>query len=246
MKFHIFKDKEELSESLAWWICDQIKETLANQQFFTWVLSGGETPKLLFAQLASEKFRDAIDWQRVQLFWGDERVVPSDDDRNNAGVARRLFVDQTGIPSKQVHVMRTDIEPVFAAKEYDELLHQFFGSTLFSFDLVLLGIGDDGHTLSLFPGSAIINTDDDVWVSAVYNESQQMYRITLLPKIVNPASRIAFMVEGDKKSAVVKKVIEGKYQPHELPAQLIQPLNGELLWFLDEAAAKELKAFKQQ
>ena len=216
MKFHIYKNKEELSESLARWICEQIKETLTNQQFFTWVLSGGETPKSLFAQLASEKFRDAIDWQRIQLFWGDERVVPSEDDRNNAGLARRLFVDQTGIPSGQVHIMRTDIEPIFAAKEYDELLHQFFGSTLFSFDLVLLGVGDDGHTLSLFPGSAVINKDNDDWVSAVYNEAQQMYRITLLPKIVNPAVRIVFMVEGTHKSAVLKKVIEGKYQPLEI------------------------------
>ena len=115
-----------------------------------------------------------------------------------------------------------------------------FRSTEKSFDLVLLGMGDDGHTLSLFPDSALFDNENKNWVNAVYNEQQQMYRITLMPVIVNRASHIAFMINGDKKAEVLKQVIEGEYNPTHFPAQIIKPINGELYWFLDEAAAKDL------
>jgi 6-phosphogluconolactonase len=240
MKFHIYKNNEELSNELALWICDLINSTLQNQEFFTLVLSGGETPKKLFKKLASEYFKEKINWKRIQIFWGDERVVPFTDDRNNAKMAYEILIDHIDIPASQVHVMRTDIEPVFAAIEYEKILHTYFDNTTKSFDLVILGMGDDGHTLSLFPHSAVINEENKNWVNAVYNEAQQMYRITLMPVIVNHASNIVFMIDGKKKSTVLKKVIEGKYTPSELPAQIIKPINSELHWFLDENAAMEL------
>ena len=177
----------------------------------------------------------------MQLFWGDERAVPFTDDRNNAKMAFEILINNIDIPALQVHVMRTDIEPVFAAKEYDRLLHNYFDNTTKSFDLVLLGMGDDGHTLSLFPNFPIIEEKDNSdWVKAIYNEKLQMYRITLMPSVVNLAANIVFMVEGSKKSAVLKEVIEGKYIPTKLPSQIIKPVKGELYWFLDESAAKNL------
>ena len=243
MKLHIYKNKEKLGEELATWMCDLISSTLQNQEFFTLVISGGETPKILFKKLASAEFKEKINWKRVYIFWGDERAVPYKDERNNAAMAYKILIDHVDIPPANVHIMRTDIEPLFAAKEYEKILHTYFDNTTKSFDLVLLGMGDDGHTLSLFPGPAIFKEHEN-WVNAVYNEEQQMYRITLMPLIVNRASHIVFMVYGAKKTTILKQVIEGKYMPAKLPAQIIKPVNGELHWFLDEAATKELSKFE--
>lgn len=239
MQLHIFDDKEKLAEGLAEWICDLINETLLNQEYFTLVLSGGETPKILFEKLVAQ-YRNKINWKRVHIFWGDERAVPFTDDRNNAKMAFDLLIDHLNIPASQIHVMRTDIEPSFSAIEYSKMLNTFFQNTSSTFDLVLLGMGDDGHTLSLFPGAGFF-IENKEWVDTIFNEAQQMSRITLLPEIVNRSSAVTFMVEGSKKSLVLKEVIKGKYMPDELPAQIIQPINGNLHWFLDKAAAKDLK-----
>ena len=239
MQLHIFDDKETMSEQLASWIAHLVQDTLKNQDYFTLVLSGGGTPKLLFEKLASGEYKNKIDWKRVHIFWGDERAVPFDDDRNNAKMAYDILINHIDVPSGQVHIMRTDIEPKLAAEEYEKILHQYFDKTSNSFDLVLLGMGDDGHTLSLFPGSPIIE-EHEHWVNSVYNEQQKMYRITLMPVIVNKASNIVFMVDGAKKANILQRVIEGPYIPLKLPAQIVKPSNGELSWFLDKAVAKEL------
>jgi 6-phosphogluconolactonase len=240
MKYHIYKDGNSLTNELARWICNLVTDTLKNQEYFTLALSGGETPKILFQKLASKEFREKICWQRIHIFWGDERFVPFNDPRNNAKAAFDLLISNLTIPLSQVHIIRTDIEPVFAAQEYERMLRTFFNNTSKSFDLILLGLGDDGHTLSLFPGSTLIENQYG-WVSEAYNDRQHMYRITLLPDIVNRASHIAFMVDGEKKATIVGKVLNEKYQPGNFPAQIIKPENGELHWFLDEAAAKNLK-----
>jgi 6-phosphogluconolactonase len=240
MELHIFKNKEQLCNALAVWISDLITTTLQEQENFTLVLSGGETPKLLFKELASPVIKEKISWERVNIFWGDERVVPFKDERNNANQAYDLLIDKIDIPASNVHVMRTDIEPLFAAKQYESLLHNYFDHTQKSFDLVLLGLGDDGHTLSLFPGTSVLDEENKNWVNAIYNEKQEMYRITLMPEIVNRASNVVFLVEGSKKAEIFKRVIEGNYDPLQLPAQIIKPVNGELHWFVDEDAAKDL------
>lgn len=236
---NIYDSKEKLSEGLASWICDLIKSTLQSQEFFTLALSGGETPQMLYKKLASEEYKEKINWKRVHIFWGDERAVPFDDDRNNAKMAFKNLVSHVDIPQAQVHKMRVDIEPLFSAKDYENVLQTYFGNTQKSFDLILLGIGDDGHTLSLFPGSPIIE-ETEHWVNAVYNEKQKMYRITLMPSIVNKASHIAFMVTGGNKSEILHSIIEGQYEPNILPAQIIKPENGVLHWFLDKEAAEKL------
>lgn len=238
MKLHIFDNKEIMSEKLAEWICDLVTDTLKHQQFFSLALSGGSTPKILYKKLASEKYKSKIEWKRVRVFWGDERVVPFNDEGNNAKMACEYLLKHVDIPASQIHMMRTDIEPNFAVAEYRKKLHTFFDSTDHSFDLVLLGMGDDGHTLSLFPHLLMIN--ENRWVNSVYNEQQKMYRITLMPLLVNKATNIIFMVEGEKKAAVLEKVLEGEYKPSQFPAQLISPEKGELHWFLDKAAAQNL------
>lgn len=239
MKLHIFKNKKEMSGELASWVCNVISNTLKNQEYFSLVLSGGETPKLLFNKLASEEYRNKINWKRIHIFWGDERVVPFTDERNNAGMAFDLLLNHIDIPAAQVHIIRTDIEPNFAVDQYRKVLHTFFDNTSRSFDLVLLGMGDDGHTLSLFPDSPIIE-EHKRWVNAVFSNKQSMYRITLMPVLINRSSKIAFMVDGAQKSKVLQQVLEGDYVPTKLPAQIIKPKEGELHWFLDEAVAKDL------
>ncbi len=241
MNLKIYKNKDLLVDELARKISEIISDTLKNQEYFTLSLSGGETPQVLYKKLASPEFREKINWKRVHIFWGDERAVPFDDNRSNAKMAFDFLIDHINIPAAQVHKMRTDIEPVFAVTDYDKILHTYFDNTPKSFDLILLGMGDDGHTLSIFPGSSLIEDQGKKWVAAVYNEEQHMYRITLTPEIVNRSSNIIFIVTGSKKTNVLKQVIEGKYEPEKLPAQIIKPANGELYWFLDEDAAKELK-----
>lgn len=240
MNLEIYNSTEELAEGMAAWVCDLVQATLQKQEFFTLVLSGGDTPKLLFKKLASEEYINKINWQRIHIFWGDERAVPFSDERNNAKMAFDYLLNAIDIPAAQIHKIRVDIEPVFSAKEYEKILHTYFDNTKKSFDLVLLGVGDDGHTLSVFPASTILERQD-AWVESVYNEKQQMYRITLTPKIVNKAASIAFMVKGANKSSILKRIIEGPYEPNTLPAQTIKPEYGELYWFLDSDAAKELK-----
>lgn len=240
MILHIFDNKELLSNHLAKWISEQAREVMQHRQYFSMVLSGGSTPKILFEKLASEKYKNQIDWKRVHVFWGDERVVPFSDERNNAKMAFDTLLKHVDVPKEQVHIMRTDVEPNIAAKEYDKLLQSFFQNKDFTFDLVLLGMGDDGHTLSLFPHSLILQ-EQSKWVKAVYNEQQEMYRITLMPNVVNKSRQIAFMVDGEKKASTLQKVIEGPNEPSEFPSQLISPGNGALHWFLDKDAAKYLK-----
>jgi 6-phosphogluconolactonase len=241
MKLHIFDNPQMLSDNLAQWMSDLIADTLENQEFFSLVLSGGETPRLLYEKLASEEYKNKINWKRIHVFWGDERAVPFDDERNNAKMAFDVLLNYIDIPASQIHIIRTDIQPNFAADEYEKLLHNFFHSTNYSFDLVLLGMGADGHTLSLFPGSPIIQ-EHTHWVNAVFNEQQEMYRITLMPLIVNKSKHIAFMVSGNKKAKTLQQVLEGESIPEKLPAQSIVPVEGELHWFLDKEAAKDLDA----
>src|SRR6476659_7247902 len=196
MKLHIYKNKEKLADELALWMSDIVQSTLQNQEFFTLALSGGETPQIFYKKLATPEFKEKINWGKVHIFWGDERAVPFKDARNNAKMAYDILIDHIDIPAGQVHPIRTDIEPVFAAKEYEKLLHTYFDNTVKSFDLVLLGLGNDVHTLSIFPGSPLLEAKEQNWVNAVYNENQKMYRITLTPAIVNRASHIAFMITG--------------------------------------------------
>ncbi len=252
MELHVYKDAEQLSRAAAKWIADLIAETLKLRDRFTIALSGGSTPKLLHKILAAPPYKDQIDWSKLHIFWGDERAVPFEDDRNNAKMAYDTLLNFVPVPPSQIHVMRTDIEPEASAVEYEKILHQYFdavpgssGSTGApatlpnSFDLVLLGMGDDGHTLSLFPGTDIVH-EEKAWVKAFFLPAQNMYRITLTKTIVNRAAHIAFLTTGAGKAHALKEVLKGAYNPDLYPSQEIKPVNGELYWFVDEAAAAQL------
>ena len=240
MELHIAKDTQQLSENLAAFISQKIQDVLQWQEIFTFVLSGGSTPKSLYALLAKEPYIDMIPWARVHFFWGDERAVPFEDARNNARMAFDVLLDKTGTPPENIHVMRTDIEPEAAAAEYEKILHRYFKGKTNTFDLVLLGMGDDGHTLSLFPGLPIVH-EKKAWVKAFFLKAQDMYRITLTAPVTNLASSVVFMATGAGKALTLQAVINGAPDPDRYPSQLIRPENGELHWFVDEAAAEALQ-----
>ncbi len=239
---YIYKHSNPDTSSLAVaeWITDHICNTLQKQERFTIALSGGSTPVKLHAMLTGSPFKEKIDWSRLHIFWGDERVVPFDDSRNNAKMAYDTLLNNVAVPASQIHVMRTDIEPAASASEYEKILHQYFDSTDHSFDLVLLGVGDDGHTLSLFPGTSVVQ-ESVKWCTAFFLAAQNMYRITLTKTIVNKAARVAFLTYGNSKEHVLKKILLSACNPDEYPAQVIKPANGELHWFVDDAAAPWLK-----
>jgi 6-phosphogluconolactonase len=240
MELQVYSDAQQLSQAAAKWIAGLIAETLKVRDRFTIALSGGSTPKLLHKILAAAPYKDQIDWSKLHIFWGDERAVPFEDDRNNAKMAYDTLLNFVPVPPSQIHVMRTDIGPEESAIEYEKILHQYFDKTSNTFDLVLLGMGDDGHTLSLFPGTAIVH-EEKAWAKAFFLPAQDMYRITLTKTIVNQAAHIAFLTTGTGKAHALKEVLKGAYNPDLYPSQEIKPVNGELHWFVDEAAAANLK-----
>lgn len=246
MHLHIFKTADEFNHSIADWIVECIAEAVKKQERFTWVLSGGNTPKALYELLAATPYREKIVWEKLHIFWGDERDVPFKDSRNNAKMAFETLLNHVPIPASQIHIMQTEnISPEKSGEEYEKILRQYFprptpDSQLPTFDLVLLGMGDDGHTLSLFPGTAIVH-EEQAWAKAYFLEEQNMYRITLTKPVVNRSRRIAFLTTGTNKAHALKEVLQGRYNPDLYPSQEIKPENGELHWFVDEAAAALLK-----
>lgn len=240
MEIHIVEDAKRLSHDLALLISDLIGEVLKTEDRFTFVLSGGSTPKELYALLAKEPYITSIPWEKVHFFWGDERAVPFDDDRNNAKMCYEELLNHVQVPAENIHIMRTDIDPEKAAVEYENILKDYFGDSDFTFDLVLLGMGDDGHTLSLFPGTQVIH-ETERWVSAFYLPAQDMYRITLTAPVVNAAKKVAFMAVGKGKAETLKNVLEGEVDLDKFPSQIIQPDKGQLHWFVDKQAAELLK-----
>ena len=236
MELHIANDAKQLSEELASWIGDCILEVLKSQDRFTFVLSGGSTPKKLYYLLAASPYKETIPWDKLHFFWGDERAVPFEDDRNNAKMCYEELLDKVPVIAEQIHVMRTDIEPEASAAEYEKILKEYFVDSETTFDLVLLGMGDDGHTLSLFPGTKVIH-ETESWVNTFFLAAQDMYRITLTAPVVNAAKYVAFMAVGTGKAETLKSVLEGETNLDKFPSQIIKPENGELHWFVDEAAA---------
>jgi 6-phosphogluconolactonase len=240
LNLHIYKSPEDLSIAVVEWVTDYIQSVLAKNNRFTIALSGGSTPQKLHTLLAASPYKEKINWNKMHIFWGDERAVPFTDDRNNAKMAYDTLLNHLPVPAEQIHVMRTDIDPEAAAAAYEKILHSYFDETDTSFDLVLLGMGDDGHTLSLFPGTEIVH-EKTAWTKAFFLQAQNMYRISLTAPIVNKSASVAFLAAGKNKSKTLEQVLEGAIQPNLYPSQLIKPVNGELHWFVDEAAASDLR-----
>jgi 6-phosphogluconolactonase len=246
MALHVYPNLADLSREAAGWVTEYIAGTLSRQDRFSIVLSGGDTPKTLYELIAQTPYQEQIAWDKLHVFWGDERAVPFTDDRNNARMAFTYLLDKVPVPQEQIHIMRTDLDPAAAASEYEMILRSYFAPEPSepSFDLVLLGMGEDGHTLSLFPGTEVLH-EVESWTKAFWLQAQNMYRITLTRPIVNRASRIVFLAVGENKAHALSRVLEGPTDPEHFPSQLIQPEQGQLHWFVDEAAASGLHAGKK-
>jgi 6-phosphogluconolactonase len=243
----VFPDSESLVSGAAAFIVESGRQALAARGRFTLALSGGNTPKPVYERLARPGYRDRLDWGRVQIFFGDERCVPPDDPQSNYFMARTALLDKVPLPTENIHRLRGEAEPERAAAAYAEDLARTLGGEAGAgkpppegFDLILLGVGDDGHTASLFPGSAAV-TEKKRWVMAHYVEIVGLWRLTLTPVVINAARQAAFLVSGAGKAEVVHRVLAGPYQPEVLPAQVIRPHGGELRWLMDAPAAAKLR-----
>lgn len=215
---------------------------------FAVALSGGATPQDLYRLLATDLYASEVDWSRVHAFWGDERCVPPDDPASNHRMARDALLSRVPIQSENVHRIRGEDEPAAAAAAYERELRETFAtpdgpprlSPGSRFDLVLLGLGEDGHTASLFPGSAALR-EPARWVRAVHPSEVPTARVTLTPAVINAAAEVAFLVSGRAKAAILRRVLDGPYQPDALPAQIIAPRAGRLRWLVDADAAADLR-----
>ncbi|GAB3350431.1 6-phosphogluconolactonase [Arachidicoccus ginsenosidivorans] len=236
MQIHKSKDIDQLSQDFAHFLIDYANQKIAINGAFSVALSGGSTPKKLHLLLASDDFKDKTDWSKWHFFMGDERFVPFSDDRSNAKMCYETLLDRVPVNKNQIHFYQTEnIEPAESALQYEKLLRGFYEGKQTGIDLVILGMGDDGHTLSLFPGQPIIH-ETKKWVDSFWLEAQDMYRITMTHPIANHAGAVAFLVAGAGKSKALKAVLEGAYEPDIYPSQIISPTSGELHWFIDEAA----------
>jgi 6-phosphogluconolactonase len=241
----IYNDLEALSQAAAEQFTVQSREASLICGRFSVALSGGETPRRLYEILAAPPYRDRIHWDEVHIFWSDERCVPKDDPRNNSTMARQMLLDLVPIPPAHIHPIRCDASPQQAAAEYESELKDFFSTQNPNFHLVLLGLGENGHTASLFPHTPVLN-ERVKWVSDVYVKELAMHRITFTAPFINQASQVVFMVSGADKAQVLENVLEGSYQPHELPAQLIRPNGKHPIWLVDKAASHKLKDQNEQ
>jgi len=240
----VFADLDELVQAAAEEIARSAEAAISSRNRFTLALSGGSTPKPVYRRLAEEPLRDRIDWSRVHVFWGDERHVPPDHPESNFGMAHDALLSRVPLPAGNIHRIRAEKpDAQRAADDYAWTLRSAFDldeGQWPRFDLVLMGIGADGHTASLFPGSDALRERARLvvapWVSAL-----SAFRITLTAPVFNRAACALFLVSGEEKAEALRSVLEGDLQPDRFPAQLVRPDDGKLLWWVDRAAARLLR-----
>ena len=239
MNLLIYHGKDELLEDLAAFILKVGNEAIAESGRFNFVLTGGSSPKTLYQQLAT-KYKDELDWQRVYFFFGDERNVSSTDKDYNGLMAAESLLNPLNIQKDHIFYVNTSLSPVEAALEYQNAINMHFNGAQPVFDLILLGMGDDAHTASLFPDTDILESSE-IGVEAVFVEKLNTYRISMTAGLINNAKNITFLVFGKSKAEAVKNVIESEDENStRYPAQLIKPYNGHVTWFLDQEAASQL------
>ena len=234
------RDRNDLGDQAALSFARSAQEAVSLRGRFSVALAGGATPRTLYQSLTSAAFVEKIPWKSVYLFWGDERAVPPDHPESNYHMAYEALISQVPIPPENVHRMpgeRSDLQS--AADEYEKTLRNFFEPSdegWPSFDLVLLGIGPDGHTVSLFPGSPVLR-ETVRWVAAPYVEKLKAARLTLTLPVLNHARRVIFLAAGKEKAPIMREVLSVDPPPTDLPARLVQPRQGDRLFFLDQEAA---------
>lgn len=237
-RVEVWRDLSELSERAAELLIGIAREATSEKGAFTLALSGGSTPKALYQLLATDAKSSRVEWGKTHLFWTDERCVPPDNPQSNYGMAEATLISHVDVPLGQVHRMHGEDEPTRAADAYAEELDQYFGVGDPRFSLILLGMGDDGHTASLFPNSSAL-ADTAHTVAASYVEKMKTHRLTLTLRTLNAAATIIFLVSGKTKAKALSVVFGSqRINGGALPAQLIRPAKGELIWLVDEPAAR--------
>jgi 6-phosphogluconolactonase len=246
-EIRVYRDSSSLAQAAAELVIEAGAEAIRRQGNFSLALAGGSTPRATYALLAQDRYASRINWWRTFVFWGDERCVPPDHPESNYRMAQKSVLDHVPVPADQIYRMQGEISPQIAADSYERLVRVHFATqrpeqtSQHTFDLVLLGLGDDGHTASLFPGSTSVQVQDR-WVMADYVAPLGSWRLTLTPPCINAAYQIAFLVSGGRKAGVLSQVISpsesetGDTTPR-YPAETIQPAAGQLVWLVDEAAA---------
>jgi len=238
--FKTFPSPEKLAVHLAEEFKQLSNSSGGHQEKIHIALSGGSTPKILFRLLAQPPCRNKINWERLHIYWGDERCVPPDHPESNYGMTRQNLLQYIEIPKSNIHRIKGELAPVEAANLYSTEIQQNVppGEDGFlRFDLILLGMGEDGHTASLFPGSGVLRIKDKICAVAVHPVSGQK-RVTLTLPVINHAKKVAFMVAGETKRIVVSEIFSRAAGFDNYPAAHVSPVQGELIWLLDRATAK--------
>jgi 6-phosphogluconolactonase len=239
MKLNIFKNIDQLNEQLAQLIIAVANKAIAEKGRFDFVLTGGSSPKKLY-ELLSTTYKAKINWEKVFFFFGDERtVLPFEKDYNGL-MAKESFFDNLEIEPSQIFYVDTNLAPKDAASAYKKALDEHFKNEDIFFDLILLGMGDDAHTASIFPHTSLV-TDEEPTVASVWVEKLNTYRVSLTAPLINQAKNIVFITFGANKAEALAKVLGSEKDPSNYPSQLIAPISGNLEWFVDDAAAGLLK-----
>jgi 6-phosphogluconolactonase len=237
---HVYKSIPELITALADYVAATISHAISEHGECNLVLSGGSSPKKLYEALASIDYKNRIAWRKVNFFFGDERYVPVDDPDNNSHMARTTLLNGLHVPESNIFSVDTSLLPEEAAMDYSSRIVSHFKGREIIFDLILLGLGDNSHTASLFPHTAVLH-DTSATIRSVFLKEENTHRITMTAPLINQAQNIAFLVYGKSKAEAVYHVLEGEYNPEQYPAQLIQSAHNSLHWYLDEEAASLLK-----
>ena len=238
-KIVILDDAPALYAHAAEEIAHFAGEAVCTHGEFTLCLSGGSTPAATYEMLGS-KFHFSIDWKEVQFFWGDERCVPPDDPACNYAMTQRTLLSKLTLKPSQVHRILGEKSPDEAARAYEDELRSHFGlgaGEFPRFDVVLLGLGENSHTASLFPGSAAIHESERLALAVDVDDPTQRHRVTVTPPVINNAARVMFLVAGASKAQAVWNILKGPRDIDKFPAQVVAPEHGEVIWLLDKAAA---------
>lgn len=239
-RYLISADAATLMQDAASRLLQWSQEAITARGVFHIALSGGSTPNALFRVMAGDAYRERYDWAHIHLWWSDERYLMVYDPQCNCVMAGTALIEHITIPPENVHRVRQELPALESATEYEAQIHQHIsGDVVPRFDVILLGLGEDGHTASLFPGT-VSQLPQDRLVVAHYVPKVSMWRVTFMPQLINAARHVAFLVSGAGKTDVIQRVTRGAYQPEELPAQLIAPQPGDLTWMLDTPAAVDL------
>jgi 6-phosphogluconolactonase len=242
VEYYVYADVNAFADHAAEVFAEQITNAVTARGVARIAISGGNTPKPVFHLLAGEKFKTTLPWDRVQLFWVDERCVPPADKDSNYGMTKATLLDAVPLKPENIFRMEGELDPEEAAARYESVIRNTLrleGAELPTFDLVALGMGDDGHTASLFPHTAGLYELGRI-VIANHVPQKETWRITLTSPVINQARNLLFLIQGADKADVLHRVFEGDYDPDTLPSQLIRPANGKITLLLDEAAAAKL------